>query len=219
MLKVSYRILDPEKNKDLIRNSIPPDALIYFPGGKERPAPAPRPARHCVEKKLGLIGFHVGHKTRFAPQWVWTSFEHVSNVPDYRGHRRQTLLPRYSFFNAKCSKRLPEKRNPAAALGSADVVAIPDQVPEPGGPRQHGSGSGPRRSRQPQQVVPRHSQGHGLGKLHAARPRNGRAISPARPIPTARPRRPISPIRRSRPSARARSPSHHRAAWPAMATP
>jgi hypothetical protein len=77
MLKVSYRILDPEKNKDLLNQFHTVDALIYFPGGT-----ATKAGPACVAKKLGLIGFHVGHKTKFAPQWVWSSFEHVSNAPD-----------------------------------------------------------------------------------------------------------------------------------------
>ena len=77
MLKVSYRILDPQKDKNLLSQFHTSDALIYFPG-----PPATKTGPACVEKKLGLVGFHVGHKTNFAPQWVWTSFEHVSNVPD-----------------------------------------------------------------------------------------------------------------------------------------
>lgn len=97
MLKVSYRILDPEKNKDLIPQFHTSDALIFFPG-----PPATRTGPACVEKKLGLIGFHVGHKTQFAPQWVWTSFEHVSNVPDAAQVEDGKLLRRYNFFSAKC---------------------------------------------------------------------------------------------------------------------
>jgi hypothetical protein len=104
MLKVSYRILDPVKNKDLIPKFHTSDALIYFPGGKDKTGTGTMAGPDCVEKKLGLIGFHVGHKTKFAPQWVWTSFEHVSNVPTAEEIAAKKLLPRYSFFNAKCSE-------------------------------------------------------------------------------------------------------------------
>jgi hypothetical protein len=97
MLKVSYRILDPVKNKDIISQFHTRDALVYFPG-----PPATKEGPACVEKKLGLIGFHVGHKTKFAPQWVWTSFEHVSNVPDEDDIKSGNLLKRYNFFKAKC---------------------------------------------------------------------------------------------------------------------
>jgi hypothetical protein len=104
MLKVSYRILDPVKNKDLIPKFHTSDALIYFPGGKDKTGTGTMAGPDCVEKKLGLIGFHVGHKTKFAPQWVWTSFEHVSNVPTAEEIAAKKLLPRYSFFSAKCSE-------------------------------------------------------------------------------------------------------------------
>ncbi|MGY3133407.1 hypothetical protein ACVWZM_004089 [Bradyrhizobium sp. USDA 4501] len=104
MLKVSYRILDPVKNKDIISEFHTRDALIYFPGPpitKEGPA--------CVEKKLGLVGFHVGHKTNFAPQWVWTSFEHVSNAPDENDIGSGNLLKRYNFYKAKCDGCAPNE--------------------------------------------------------------------------------------------------------------
>jgi hypothetical protein len=107
MLKVSYRILDPVANKNLIGQFHTSDALIYFPG-----PPATRTGPACVEKKLGLIGFHVGHKTQFAPQWVWTSFEHVSNVPDAADVKTGKLLPRYNFFNAKCKDCEPNNTPP-----------------------------------------------------------------------------------------------------------
>jgi hypothetical protein len=102
MLKVSYRILDPQKDKNLLSQFHTSDALIYFPG-----PPATKTGPACVEKKLGLVGFHVGHKTNFAPQWVWTSFEHVSNVPDAEDVTSGRLLPRYNFFKAGCKKDCP----------------------------------------------------------------------------------------------------------------
>jgi hypothetical protein len=111
MLKVSYRILDPVKNKDLIPQFHTSDALIYFPGPLPNHA-GTKTGPTCVEKKLGLIGFHVGHKTRFAPQWVWTSFEHVSNVPDAADVQSGKLLPRYNFFNAKCKDCGPNDTPP-----------------------------------------------------------------------------------------------------------
>lgn len=29
---------------------------------------------------LGLIGMHIAHKTETAPQWIWSTFEHVDNI-------------------------------------------------------------------------------------------------------------------------------------------
>jgi len=127
MLKVSYRILDPEKNKDLIDKFHTSDALIYFPG-----PPATKTGPACVEKKLGLVGFHVGHKTRFAPQWVWTSFEHVSNVPGEAADGSvEKKLDRYNFFNTKCTN---------------DCPAVNDTPPQPWDPDTSLKFKGPYRS-------------------------------------------------------------------------
>jgi hypothetical protein len=106
MLKVSYRILDPVKNANLLDKFHTSDALIFFPG-----PPATKTGPACVEKKLGLVGFHVGHKTMFAPQWVWTSFEHVSNAPDAADIASGNLLPRYNFFSAACKTNCPGKND------------------------------------------------------------------------------------------------------------
>jgi hypothetical protein len=105
MLKVSYRILDP-KNANLISQFHTSDALIYFPG-----PPATKQPKACVEKKLGLVGFHVGHKTNFASQWVWTSFEHISNAPTVDDVANGNLLSRYNFFSAACKTNCPAKNN------------------------------------------------------------------------------------------------------------
>ncbi|HEY0130103.1 MAG TPA: hypothetical protein VGB57_01775, partial [Allosphingosinicella sp.] len=42
---------------------------------------------------VGLIGLHIAHKLSDFPQWVWSSFEHVDNVPPASGPapRRMTL--------------------------------------------------------------------------------------------------------------------------------
>jgi len=33
-------------------------------------------------QKLGLVGLHIVQKTAMRPQWVWSSFEHIDNVPE-----------------------------------------------------------------------------------------------------------------------------------------
>jgi hypothetical protein len=35
----------------------------------------------CAEITVGLVGLHIVTKTPSRPQWVWTTFEHVDNVP------------------------------------------------------------------------------------------------------------------------------------------
>ncbi len=35
----------------------------------------------CSLVKVGLVGFHIAHKTETDPQWVWSTFEHIDNAP------------------------------------------------------------------------------------------------------------------------------------------
>jgi hypothetical protein len=107
MVKVSWRLLDPAKD-DLTKFHTA-DALVFFPGPPYSPTPA------CVQKKLGMIGFHVGHKTVGAPEWVWSSFEQVANVPTRSevNSGKPLPLPRYSFFKVGCdAKQCPENVTP-----------------------------------------------------------------------------------------------------------
>lgn len=59
-----------------------------------------RPAR------LGLVGFHIGHKTQSAPQWVWSTFEQVDNLAvearevEAAARHRRVLRP--SFYDPGC---------------------------------------------------------------------------------------------------------------------
>ena len=114
MLKTSWRVLDPDKDKALAARFHTADTLIYFP-----PGTAAGPS--CVEKTLGLVALHVGHKTKPAPQWVWSTFEQVDNVPDQSAVAAGQLLPRYSFFNAACkdcpvNQTPPQPWDPPASL-------------------------------------------------------------------------------------------------------
>jgi hypothetical protein len=35
----------------------------------------------CARKKVGLVGIHIVQKTASRPQWIWSSFEQVDNIP------------------------------------------------------------------------------------------------------------------------------------------
>lgn len=96
MLKVSWKILTPEEiaaKTFHIRR-----ALVLMPPGEKRP---------CLDRTLGLIGFHAVHKTAARPQWIWTSFEHVKNVPDRTEVATNKLGASYNFFSVKCKTDCP----------------------------------------------------------------------------------------------------------------
>ena len=35
----------------------------------------------CEQKMIGLVGLHIVQKTSSRPQWIWSSFEHIDNIP------------------------------------------------------------------------------------------------------------------------------------------
>jgi hypothetical protein len=94
IVKVSWKVLESEQEK---RKFHTVDALVSLP----RHDPTTEPP--CLRKTLGLIGFHVMHKTKNRLPWIWTSFEHVDNVPEQQEVNTRKLKPSYSFYNPRCN--------------------------------------------------------------------------------------------------------------------
>jgi len=68
-LKLAWRVLDPARD-DFGR-------YLTQPGYVAAGTPA-GPAWKAVT--VGLVGFHIAQKTETAPQWIWSTFEHVDNL-------------------------------------------------------------------------------------------------------------------------------------------
>ena len=113
MLKVSWKILSDAEKAAKTFHMI--DALVLMPPNADRP----QTARRCLPRTLGLIGFHAVHKTVNRPQWIWTTFEHVKNVPDGDEVAANKLADHYNFFDAHSKS------------GSATVNATPPRPWEP----------------------------------------------------------------------------------------
>src|ERR1051326_4888200 len=58
----------------------------------------PKKPGHCTQVTVGLVGFHIAHKTEQFPAWVWSTFEQVDNVP---GSTPEAPALGYSFNDAK----------------------------------------------------------------------------------------------------------------------
>jgi hypothetical protein len=106
MLKVSWKILSPDEIN--ARNFHMVNALVSMPKSDDPNAPPPP----CLRKTLGLIGFHAVHKTRSRPQWIWTSFEHVKNVPDKDEVTARKFDGPYSFYDVNCGDKCAENATP-----------------------------------------------------------------------------------------------------------
>jgi hypothetical protein len=48
----------------------------------------------CRKANVALVGLHIVYKTAKLPQWIWSTFEHVDNVPD-----EGAPAGRYTFHN------------------------------------------------------------------------------------------------------------------------
>ena len=82
---------------------------------------------NCHKQRMGLVGFHITAKTPFAPQWVWSTFEQVNNVPG------SVVTGAYSFNNPSCSQlKCPPNRQTPRATPNQIVrsIAIPNREPD-----------------------------------------------------------------------------------------
>ncbi len=94
MVKSSWKILGEGDVSGLFHRIT---VLVYNP-------PQPDAQEKCVAKEVALTGFHISHRTNSAPQWIWATFEHISNAPSWGAVTGQEpLLDHYSFFDlSKC---------------------------------------------------------------------------------------------------------------------
>jgi len=70
-VKAAWRVLKPDEVEAAKARYYLTAGLVLNPLNKNQ----------CEEKTLALIGFHIVQKTPLRPQWVWSSFEHLDNVP------------------------------------------------------------------------------------------------------------------------------------------
>src|SRR5271166_7189185 len=77
----------------------------------------------CTRGEVALVGLHIVIKTKSRPQWVWSSFEHVDNVPpagagDAREPDARDAGAPYSYFDpSKPMKLWPP-------LGTANTLPV-----------------------------------------------------------------------------------------------
>ncbi len=72
--------------------------LVYSPASQNPKYPA-----SCTTKLMGLTGLHIGHKTNSGAQWLWSTFEHVDNVPTEADVASGKLKTKYNYYNPKCT--------------------------------------------------------------------------------------------------------------------
>lgn len=100
MVKAAWKVLDPQLDGHLDGRIHRSKILVYTPANGDEPAT-------CEAQTMGLVGLHIGHKTQESPQWVWSTFEQVDNVPT---QQEGTDRPAYNYYQADCPPEDPCNR-------------------------------------------------------------------------------------------------------------
>ena len=94
-------------------------ALVY-----NNPEEQPGVTAACSLEQVGLVGFHIAHKTAAEPQWIWSTFEHIANAPT-KGE--SATLAAYNFYDKKCTD-CDINQPPARPWNPANHHTKPTQV-------------------------------------------------------------------------------------------
>lgn len=121
-IKASWRILVP--GVDSMDRFYHQPAIIYIDAAYTTNQ---LPLR--IEAEVGLVGMHIIHKTGqgFGQFMVWSTFEHVDNVPDNLGMAQvaPSQQKKYSFYNPGCIG-CPVNTPPVPKKGDKVVRWSPD---------------------------------------------------------------------------------------------
>lgn len=94
MMKSAWMVIDPSEKSRFHSEEV----LVYSPASDNPAYPAA-----CGKQTMGLVGLHIGHKTNSGAQWIWSTFEHVDNVPTEADVAGGTFKASYNYYNPKCS--------------------------------------------------------------------------------------------------------------------
>lgn len=75
-VKAAWRILNDSDTSEVRRRYYVTKARVFDPEATDQAG-----SIVCNEQDVALVGFHIVIKTPLRPQWIWSSFEHVDNVP------------------------------------------------------------------------------------------------------------------------------------------
>jgi cytochrome c len=83
-------------------------------------------------RQVGLVGFHIMYKTPSAPQWIWSTYEQVDNVPglDHSASTNSTNTV-FSFYGDRCVNCLTNQQTiPGVPNQVTRRTPIPNQDPD-----------------------------------------------------------------------------------------
>lgn len=123
-VKAAWRILTQNENTPTTRGRYYVARAQVFDFAQQK----------CLPQDVALVGLHIVTKTKDRPQWIWSTFEHIDNVPFGPVDGSPRCVPdtpadvSFSFYDRqKPKKLLPEKRPSPISLGNKPV-ADPDPM-------------------------------------------------------------------------------------------
>jgi len=120
MVKSSWKVIDPSEKPRFHSE----EALVCTPASKN-----PKYKASCSVRTMGLVGLHIAHKTQGASQWVWSTFEHVDNVPTAEDVKSGNLKAKYNYYNPKCdAATCPPNQIPPRPWNPTEVSSFHSQV-------------------------------------------------------------------------------------------
>jgi len=120
MVKSAWKVIDSSEKSSFHSEEV----LVYSPASENPAYPA-----SCSKQTMGLVGLHIGHKTNSGAQWLWSTFEHVDNVPTEADVAGGMLKAQYNYYNPKCSAaECPPNQVPPRPWDPTKVSSFHSQI-------------------------------------------------------------------------------------------
>ncbi|WP_299887846.1 hypothetical protein [uncultured Lacinutrix sp.] len=100
-IKASWRIIDTSKGDDASL-FFTREATIFVDADNSISGQS-----FTIDCTIGLVGLHILRKTKKFNNWVWSTFEHVDNVPDNVQEAQTDQETNWSFYNPECLNCAP----------------------------------------------------------------------------------------------------------------
>jgi hypothetical protein len=114
-VKTAWRILT-DRDSPTIRSRyyVVPNAQVFDVASSK-----------CVKADIGLVGFHIVTKTPDRPQWIWSTFEQIDNVPGLTTEPRPIAGVPFSFNDPNKPQTLDPATRPQAISPTNPPVVNP----------------------------------------------------------------------------------------------
>lgn len=122
-VKAAWRILKAGDNTKRERFYVT-KAFVFDPDATKKTG-----STVCNEQEVALIGFHIVIKTKLRPQWIWSSFEHIDNVPPKSDEPDAKTVPApYSYNSGMPPMQLVPTLSPRAISAANPPSPSPDPM-------------------------------------------------------------------------------------------